>query len=342
MSMKKLINAPDDVCREMTEGFMAAYGRRYGLRQPDGKIVVVKREIPDGRVAVVTGGGSGHEPLFLKALGPGMADAAVCGEIFTAPTPDLIVDGVKAVERGAGAFIIHGNYAGDNMNFDMATELLAEEGIETYTLRVWDDVASAPVERRQERRGTTADIFLIKIAGALAQKGAALKEMAPVMERAREGCRTIGVALTSATVPGTGKRTFEIADDEMEIGIGMHGEPGVGRTKLRPADVVCDEMMARILEDLPFRKGDRVAMIVNSMGATTLMELFIMTRQAERVLAERGIELYDTHVGPLFTCQEMAGCMITLMRLDDELIGLYDAPAESPDFYFATGKPAVR
>ena len=332
--MKKLINAQEDLCREMTEGFVAAYGKRFDLKQLEGKTVVVKNTIPKGRVAVVTGGGSGHEPLFLKAVGPGMADAAVSGEIFTAPTPDQIVAGVKAVDRGAGAFIIHGNYAGDNLNFDMATEILAEEGMRTYTLRVWDDVASAPVERIEERRGMTADIFLIKLAGALAEGGASLDDMVPVMERARHSCRTIGVALTSATVPSTGELTFEIGDDEMEIGIGMHGEPGVGRTALRSADQVCTEMIHRIVEDLPFRKGDRVVMIVNSMGATTLMELFIMNRKAHQVLAEMGIQVYDTHVGPLFTCQEMAGCMITLMRLDNELMKFYDKPAESPDFLF--------
>ncbi len=179
----------------------------------------------------------------------------------------------------------------------------------------------------------TADIFLIKIAGALVQNGASLEQMMPVMERTREYCRTIGVALTSATVPQTGKKTFEIEDDAMEIGIGMHGEPGVGREKLRTADETCRKMIDLIVADLPFRKGDEVALMVNSMGATTLMELFIMTREAHRVLGEKGIAVYDTHVGPFFTCQEMAGCMITLMKLDAELKALYDAPASSPDFW---------
>ncbi len=332
--MKKLINSPSMLCQEMVEGFVASYGKRYDLRRLEGMTVVVKNTVPDGRVAVVTGGGSGHEPLFLKAVGPGMADAAISGEVFTAPPPDAIVAGVKAVERGAGAIIIHGNYAGDNMNFEMAAEMLAEEGIRTAVLRVWDDVASAPVERRDERRGMTADIFLIKIAGALGERRVPLSAMIPILERARENSRTIGVALTSAYVPTTGKRTFEIGDREMEIGIGMHGEPGVGRTDLRSADEVCEEMIRRIVADLPFRAGDRAAMIVNSMGATTLMELFIMSRMAHLVLSRMGITVHDTRVGPLFTCQEMAGCMITLMRLDAELVSLYDAPADSPDFFF--------
>ena len=335
--MKKLINDPARLCQEMVEGFVASYGRRYDLRRLEGMTVVVKNSVADGRVAVVTGGGSGHEPLFLKAVGPGMADAAISGEIFTAPPPDAIVAGVKAVARGAGAFIIHGNYAGDNMNFDMAVEMLAEEGIRTRVLRVWDDIASAPLDRQSERRGMTADIFLIKIAGALAERGATLEDMRPVMERARDNCRTIGVALTSAFVPTTGRRTFEIGDEEVEIGIGMHGEPGAGRTALCSADEVCEQMVRRLVADLPFRRGDRVAMIVNSMGATTLMELFIMSRKAHQVLAGEGIEVHDTRVGPLFTCQEMAGCMITLMRLDDELVALYDAPADSPDFFFTRG-----
>ncbi len=337
--MKKLINATDRICEEMVEGFVAAYGRRFDLRRLEGMTVVVKNTIPAGRVAVVTGGGSGHEPLFLKAVGPGMADAAVTGEIFTSPPPAPIVAAVRAVERGAGAFIIHGNYAGDNMNFELAAEELQRQGVPTYTLRVWDDVASAPADRLVERRGMTADIFMIKLAGALAERRASLRDMVPVMERAREGCRTIGVALSSATVPATGRPTFTIGDDEMEIGIGMHGEPGVGRTRLAPADEVAEEMISRIVADLPFRRGDRVAMIVNSMGATTLMELFLVTRKAHKVLARGGIEVHDTRVGPLFTCQEMAGCMITLMRLDDQLVELYDSPADSPDFIFTRGTP---
>ena len=335
--MKKLINDPKRICEEMAEGFMDAYGRRYDLSRLEGTSVVFRNAIPEGRVAVVAGGGSGHEPLFLKAVGPGMADAAICGEIFTAPTPDLIAAGIRAVHRGAGVFIIHGNYAGDNMNFDMATELLDAEGIETFTLRVWDDVASAPPDSKEERRGMLADVLLIKLAGALAGRGASLREMVPVLERARLNCRTIGVALSSATVPATGRATFDIGDEEMEIGIGMHGEPGTGRTRLRAADDVCGEMIERIVGDLPFRKGDRVVMIVNSMGATTLMELFIMNRKARQLLNEKGIEVHDTRVGPFFTCQEMAGCMIKLMKLDDTLTELYDTPADSPDFFFTAG-----
>jgi dihydroxyacetone kinase-like protein len=338
MTMKKLLNDPMKVREELFEGFMAAYAMRFNLSRVGNLTVAVRNEIPEGRVAVLTGGGSGHEPLFLKALGPGMADAAVCGDIFAAPSPDLIVAGAKAVDRGAGVFIIHGNYAGDNMNFDMAIEVLAQEGVKTHVLRVWDDVASAPLEHKEERRGMTADIFLIKLAGALAQKGVSLQRMVPVMERARENCRTIGVALTSATVPQTGKKTFEIEDDAMEIGIGMHGEPGVGREKLTTADVTCRKMIDRIVADLPFKRGDEAALMVNSMGATTLMELFIMARQAHRVLAEKGITIYDTRVGPFFTCQEMAGCMITLMKLDGELKTLYDAPACSPDFWYVPSK----
>jgi dihydroxyacetone kinase-like protein len=334
MAMKKLLNDPRAVRRELFEGFMAAYAAKYGLQQVGGQTVAVKKHIAEGRVAVLTGGGSGHEPLFLCAVGPGMADGAVCGDIFAAPSPDLIVAGAKAVHRGAGVFMVHGNYAGDNMNFDMAAEILAGDGIRTYDLRVWDDVASAPVERKEERRGMTGDVFLIKVAGALADRGASLEEMAGVMERAREYCRTIGVALTSATVPQTGEKTFEIGDDEMEIGIGMHGEPGVGREKLTSADETCRRMLDRILADLPFRGGDEVAMLVNGMGATTLMELYIMNREAHRFLAGRGVRIHDTRVGPFFTCQEMAGCMISLMKLDQELKDLYDSPAHSPDYFF--------
>jgi phosphoenolpyruvate---glycerone phosphotransferase subunit DhaK len=333
VAMKKFLNDPHAVREELFEGFLAAYARKYDLCRVADYTVAARRSIPEGRVPVLTGGGSGHEPLFLNALGPGMADAAVCGDIFAAPAPDLIVAGARAVDRGAGVFMIHGNYAGDNMNFDMACEMLAEEGIRTYDLRVWDDIASAPVERKDERRGMTADVFLIKLAGALAESGASLERMIPVMERARENCRTLGVALTSATVPQTGERTFEIGDREMEIGIGMHGEPGAGREPLAPADAVCRKMLDRILADLPFQAGDEVALLVNSMGATTYMELYIMTRCAHQFLAGRGIRVHDSRVGPFFTCQEMAGCMITLMKLDPELKTLYDRPADSPDFF---------
>ena len=333
MAMKKLVNDPDRASQELFEGFMAAYARKFNLRAIGPHTVAVKNEIPNGRVAVLTGGGSGHEPIFLKMIGSGMADAAVCGGIFASPTPDLIVAGAKAIHRGSGVFILHGNYAGDNMNFDMATELLDEEGIRTYTLRVWDDVASAPKERLQERRGVTADVWLLKLAGALAERGASLEEMVPIMERARHNCRSMGVALTSATVPQTGRPTFEIADDEMEIGIGAHGEPGVGREKLATADETCRQMLDRIVVDLPFNAGDEVALMINSMGATTMMELYIMAREAHRYLGEKGISIYDTRVGEYMTCQEMAGCYITLLKLDDELKQLYDAPVHTPDYY---------
>ena len=333
MAMKKLINDPNKVSEELFEGFMAAYAKRFNLRRVENYTVAVRNDIAPGRVAILTGGGSGHEPIFLKMLGPGMADVAVCGGIFAAPAPDPIVAGAKAAGRGAGVFMIHGNYAGDNMNFDMANEILTDEGIKTYALRVWDDVASAPRERMHERRGVTADIFLLKLAGALAEEGASLAEMIPIMERARHNCRSMGVALTSATIPQTGKPTFTLADDEMEIGIGAHGEPGVGREKIATADDTCRRMMEMIVADLPFKRGDEVALMVNSMGATTLMELYIMTREAHRVLGAMGIEVYDTRVGEYFTCQEMAGCYITLMKLDDELKPLYDAPVHTPDYF---------
>jgi dihydroxyacetone kinase-like protein len=338
MAMKKLINNPNDVSMELFEGFMAAYAKKFKLSQVGDDTVAVRNDLPKGRTSVLVGGGSGHEPLFLNMLGQGMADAVVAGGIFAAPAPALIVAGAKAVDRGAGVFIIHGNYAGDNMNFDMAVEMLNEEGLETRVLRVWDDVASAPIERQDERRGVTADVFLVKLAGALADRGASLDEMLSVMQRARHNCRSMGVALTSATIPQTGQYTFDIADDEMEIGIGAHGEPGVGREKLASANETCSRMIEYIVNDLPFKQGDEVAMLVNSMGATTLMELYIMTRNAHRVLTEQGITIYDTHVGPFMTCQEMAGCMITLMKLDDESKTLYDAPAHSPDYWFVSEK----
>ncbi|MFC1737113.1 dihydroxyacetone kinase subunit DhaK [Candidatus Hydrogenedentota bacterium] len=326
--MKKLINDPYKVCDEMIEGYVAAYGAH--LRKVDGCNVIVRKAMSiENRVGVVIGGGSGHEPLFIGLVGKGMGDAAAPGDIFAAPSPDVIIEAVRAVDSGAGVLFVYGNYAGDNMNFDMAAEMAEAEGYRVETVRVWDDVASAPIERQDERRGIAGDVFVIKMAGAKAETGASLDEVKAVTEKARQNTRTIGVALSSATIPATGEPTFDIGYDEMEIGMGLHGEPGVGRQKLMSADETAEQMTERVLADLPFVSGDEVVVLVNGLGSTTLMELYIINRKVAQVLAAKGIEIYDTTVGTFCTCQEMAGCSVTLMKLDDELKELYKMPAWS-------------
>jgi dihydroxyacetone kinase-like protein len=259
-----------------------------------------------------------------------MADAAVLGEVFAAPPPPMILEATKAANGNRGVLYVYGNYAGDNMNFDLATESAVDEGIEVETVRVWDDVASAPPDRVQERRGLAADLFVIKIAGARAEEGASLSEVKTVAEKARDSSRTFGVALSPATVPTSGKPTFTIGENEMYFGIGAHGEKGVKKTELLSADATAKLLVEEVLKDLPYRAGDEVNLIVNGYGSTTLMELFIINRKVNEILLKSGIRIHRTEVGNFLTTQEMAGCSVTLMRLDDELRKCYDAPAITP------------
>jgi dihydroxyacetone kinase-like protein len=327
---KKIINDPRKVVEELLEGLIEASGGRI---KPLGRVgALVKSDIPQGKVGLLIGGGSGHEPVFPGFIGDGLADGAACGNVFAAPTPDIILEATKAVHRGRGVLYLYGNYAGDNMNFDIAAELAAGEGIEVRTVRVWDDVASAPPERKQDRRGIAGDLFVIKIAGGAAATLGDLGEVHRVAVKARDNTRSMGVAVAAGSIPETGEPTFELAGDEIEIGLGLHGEPGVSREKLLAADPLVDKMMARILPDLPFSGGDEVALLINDLGATTMMELLIVNRRARRILRENGIRVHDTVIGSYCTCQEMAGFSITLMKLDAELKGYYGLPARSLGF----------
>jgi dihydroxyacetone kinase len=329
--MKKLINDPQRVADELIQGFAALHGR--DVRQIPGVNVLVRAGMPvRGRVGVVIGGGSGHEPLFLEFIGKGLGDAVVQGAIFTSPGPDPILQAVRATNGGAGVLFVYGNYTGDNMNFDLAAARAAAEGIPVRTVRVWDDIASAPRGREDERRGTAADVFVIKTAGAAAERGWTLDAVHRVTAAARDNCRSLGVALSSCTLPATGTPIFSLGDEEMMIGMGLHGEPGVESSVLRTADETCAMMLDRILPDLPFRRGDAVNLLVNGYGATTAMELLIMARTAVRILREQGITLHAGLAGNYCTSQEMAGCSLTLMRLDDELRSLWDDPGASPGF----------
>jgi dihydroxyacetone kinase-like protein len=325
--MKKFINDPQDILQETTEGLIAAY---HGtVKQVGGYDGIVKVDIPAGKVAVVVGGGSGHEPLFSGFVGENMADAAASGAFFTSPTPDLILATTQAAERGAGVLFVYGNYAGDNLNFDMAVEMAAEAGIETRTVRVWDDVLSAPRARMEERRGISGDIMVMKIAGGAAAAMHDLDEVYRLTAKARDHTRSIGVAAAPGTNPVNGRPFFEIGADEFELGMGVHGEMGVSREKMIAADELVARMVAAIVADLPFAAGDEVCLLINSLGATTYMEMLIINRQIHRLLAGRQIAIYDTLIGHFCGSQEMAGFSITLMKLDDEIKRYYDMPANA-------------
>ena len=326
---KKILNDPVDVVSESIEGLVAASDGR--LVRLDERDAVIRADLPaeKGKVALVIGGGSGHEPMFPGFVGMNLADASVCGQVFAAPSPDLILDTVKAVDRGAGALFVYGNYSGDNMNFDIAAELAEDEGIPTRTVRVWDDVAAAPLDRITDRRGIAGDFFVIKVAGAAAAEIDSLDEVYRVAAKARDNTRSIGVALAAGSIPETGDRTFELGEDEIEIGMGAHGEPGVIRQKMTPADALADQMMELVLGDLPFKRGDEIAVLYNNLGSTTQMEMLIVARRVHKILTDAGIGVHRTDMGNFLTCQEMAGMSVTLLRLDDELKTYLDRPARS-------------
>ena len=327
MKTKKIMNDPKKVVEELLEGLVEAYhGKVEKLEEVN---VLVRTDLPAGKVGLLIGGGSGHEPLFHGFVGQNMGDGAACGNIFAAPTPDVILAGTQALNQGKGVLYLYGNYAGDNMNFDIAAEMAADEGIEVKTVRIWDDVASAPPERMDDRRGIAGDLFVIKVAGGVAATVQDLEEVYRVTAKARDHTRSMGVAVSAGSIPETGEPTFELPDDEMEIGMGLHGEAGVSRGKMLPADRLVEKMMVRILADLPFESGDEACLLINDLGATTMMELLIVNRRVRQILREIGIEVHDTVIGSFCTSQEMAGFSISLMKLDDELRRYYDMAASS-------------
>jgi dihydroxyacetone kinase-like protein len=327
--MKKLINRPEDAVRDELAGIAAAHGDR--LRVYTDPAYIVRADAPvAGKVALVSGGGSGHEPMHGGFVGMGMLDAACPGEVFTSPTPDQMLAATQAVHSGAGALHIVKNYTGDVMNFEMAAELARDEGIEVEAVVIDDDVAVKDSLYTAGRRGVGATVLAEKICGAAAEQLRPLADVAALCRQVNEGARSMGVALTSGTVPMAGRPTFELAEDEMELGIGIHGEPGRERRKLAPADEVVDLLATAILDDLPFARDDDVLAFVNGMGGTPLMELYIIYGALSRLLVGRGIHVARNLVGSYMTSLEMAGCSITLLRLDDELTALWDAPVNTP------------
>lgn len=327
---KKILNDPKQVVPELLDGLVAAYHGEVTML--DGVGALVKTNQPENKVGLLIGGGSGHEPLFGGFIGRNMADGAACGQIFAAPSPDIILEATRALDQGNGVLYVYGNYAGDNMNFDIAAEMAAEENIATRTVRVWDDVASAAQTNMQDRRGIAGDLFVIKIAGGASAVRRDLDEVCRITTKARDNTRSMGVAVAAGSIPETGQPTFELPEDEIEIGMGLHGEPGVSREKLLPADTLVDKMILQLLVDLPFQADDEVGLLINDLGATTFMELLIVNRRTHEILIEKGIKIYDTILGSHCTCQEMAGFSISMMKLDEELKQYYDMPAESLGF----------
>ncbi|AWB86314.1 dihydroxyacetone kinase subunit DhaK [Mycetocola zhujimingii] len=326
--MKKLINDPKNVVTEAVAGFASAHPDI--VRASEDPLFVVRADAPvAGKVGLVSGGGSGHEPLHAGFVGFGMLDAAVPGPVFTSPTPDPIVAATHAVDGGAGVLHIVKNYTGDVLNFETAADLAAADGVEVRSVIVNDDVAVQDSLYTAGRRGVAGTVLIEKIAGAAAQRGDALDDVAAVAERVNANVRSMGVALTPCVVPHAGEPSFELAEDEIEIGIGIHGEPGRERITLEPADRIVDRLLGPIIDDGGFATGDRVLLLVNGMGGTPLVELYIVYRHAAEVLAGRGIEITRSLVGNYTTSLEMQGCSLTVLRLDDELTELWDAPVQT-------------
>jgi dihydroxyacetone kinase-like protein len=329
--MKKILNKAADFVPEMLDGLIKAHPDQ--LAYEDDLHCIVRADAPvQGKVALATGGGSGHLPVFLGYVGKGMLDGCAVGDVFASPSADQMATVTRRIHGGAGVVYIYGNYGGDVLNFDMAAEMAAFEDIEVRTVLVKDDVASAPPEEAGRRRGVAGMIFAFKCAGARADKGGSLDEVVAAAEKALANTRTMGVALSPCTVPMAGKPTFTIGDDEMEIGMGIHGEPGKVREKLQTADQITGRMMDALLADLQPATGDRLAVMVNGLGATPPEELYIIFRKAHAILTGQGISIHRAYVGEYATSMEMAGASITLMRLDDELAELLDHPAQTPFF----------
>ncbi len=328
--MKKLINAPERVVEEMLRGMELAHGGMLRLLPDNG--VVLRADAPvQGKVALVSGGGSGHEPTHGGYVGPGMLDAACAGSVFTSPTPDQMLEATKAVDGGAGVFYVVKNYTGDVLNFEMAGELAEAEGIQTDYVVTNDDVAVEDSTFTSGRRGIAGTIFVHKICGAAADDGKDLAGIKELAERVNGNVRSMGMALTSCTPPESGEPIFQIADDEMEMGVGIHGEPGIERKKVEPADSIVDQMLDRILGDSVDFSGSEVAVMVNGMGGTPPMELYVAYARVADRLKDEGVNVWRMpYVGDYMTSLEMAGFSITLLKLDEEMKGYLAAPCDVP------------
>lgn len=326
--MKKILNNPVDYVDEMLAGFTAAHPEHYRLHGDTGRVVARATPGAKGKVGIVTGGGSGHLPVFTGYVGTGLLDACAIGDVFASPSAEQMADAMRAADTGAGVLRLYGNYGGDIMNFDMAGDLVEFDDIRCTTVILADDVASAPKAEAAKRRGVAGMVYAFKIAGAAAEAGRDLDEVTRIAQKAADACRSVGAALSPCTVPQAGKPTFTIAEDEMEMGMGIHGEPGVWRDKLRPADAIASEMMDRLLDDLPVASGDRVSILVNSLGATPPEELYILYRTVKARLDAAGAITVMPLVGRYATSMEMTGVSFTLIKLDAELETYLTAPCD--------------
>ncbi|HEV7168644.1 MAG TPA: dihydroxyacetone kinase subunit DhaK [Micrococcaceae bacterium] len=326
--MKKLINDPKSVVDESVEGFGQAHADLVTV-YPDPMYITRKDAPVQGKVGLVSGGGSGHEPLHAGYVGRGMLDAAVPGAVFTSPTPDQIIPATLAVNSGAGVVHIVKNYTGDVLNFETAAEMAQAEGVEVRTVLVNDDVAVEDSLYTAGRRGVGGTVLVEKIAGAAAERGDSLDAVAAIGQRVNDNVRTMGVALSACTVPHAGVPSFELAEDEIEIGIGIHGEPGRHRIPMENADGITDRLLEPILTDLKLNQGEKVLLFVNGMGGTPLSELYIVYRHALKVLGDAGVSIERSLVGNYITALEMQGCSISVLRLDDEMVELWDAPVHT-------------
>ena len=333
IGMKKIINRPEDFVKDTMEGIIAAYGDKVKLYNDDYRILLSSYPVKEGKVGIVTAGGSGHLPVFLGYVGQGLLDGCTVGNVFASPSSAKMADTIRACDRGNGVLVLFGNYGGDKMNFELACETVdLEDDIKTEMVLVKDDVASAPASEAERRRGVAGMIYAFKIAGAKAENGGTLKEVADVTRKALKNIRTMGMALTSCIVPEVGKPTFSLADDEMEIGVGIHGEPGLEVRKMMTAAELADLLLSKILSDMPLVNGDEVSIMINGLGATPLEEQLIVYKSVAELLQKRGVRVYMPHIGEYATSMEMAGISITLFKLDAELKGLLGQVARSP-FY---------
>lgn len=328
--MKKILNSPQAYVDEMLDGLVAAHPEALRRLGDDGRVIARAGGAFKGKVGIVTGGGSGHLPVFLGYVGDGLLDACAVGNVFAGPRVGDCQAAAHAADGGAGVLQLYGNYGGDRMNFDMSQEFLELEGMEVASVRVADDVASAPKAERVKRRGVAGMVYAFKVAGARAAEGASLKEVTAAAQKAADACRSIGVALTPCVVPESGKPSFAIGDGEIEFGMGIHGEPGIWRGAMKPADALADEMLEYLLPELELARGARVAVLVNSLGATPHEELYILYRRVAKTLVDRGVTAVMPLVGRYATSMEMAGASLTLMPLDSELERLLKAPAQCP------------
>jgi phosphoenolpyruvate---glycerone phosphotransferase subunit DhaK len=330
--MKKIINKPEAVVDEMLQGILAAHPKQLKTAGNDIRCIIRADNPKPGKVALATGGGSGHLPLFLGYTGRGMLDGCAVGGVFQSPSAQQMMEVTRAIENGSGVIYIYGNYTGDIINFEMASEMLEMEGIQTAHVLGADDVASAPKGEENKRRGVAGIFYAYKIAGALAEEMASFNEVKRIAEKVGSNVRTMGVALSSCTIPEVGKPTFEIGENEMEIGMGIHGEPGVRRGPLKTADQIVEEILPQIIMDLPYQRSDEVSVLINSLGATPKEELYIIFRKVGELLKSEGITIFNSYIGEFATSMEMAGASVSLLKLDEELKRLLSQPAVTPFF----------